>query len=327
MMMMMIVAVVAVVVVARGRGGGGGRRRDRAHCFVFLFFEQLGELLLANVAELVDAFLDLEALREVDIALFQRMPVPVGIGGSWAVEAVDECLADFLELDARGIAQAVEGVLGTAGARGDIDNHDHLDLVVVVEKGLAQDRSELCGAEGHMAAVHVHGADAFLECKQRLVDFCTLEPGLPVGIHCVDAALTARQINQTELAKERRIVIAAATTGPGGSTGLERDLEDSVRARALIVCRCCPNGPCCCANVDCLDELCDGADAFLRASHDAHCAFCVLIEAEPSLSIEQIKQLSSVDFIVRHKHTDIFCLVILVSQSFKDLLCGHLINP
>lgn len=67
-------------------------------------------------------------------------------------------------------------------ARGDAGNHDNLRVATVVptEEGVTQHHGELGGAERHMCALHVDGADALLQREERLVDLRSLDTALAV---------------------------------------------------------------------------------------------------------------------------------------------------
>lgn len=51
-----------------------------------------------------------------------------------------------------------------------------------------------------MILAQIQGANAFLECEERFVDFCSIDFGLFVLIECICSPLAACQVNKGYLA-------------------------------------------------------------------------------------------------------------------------------
>ena len=112
------------------------------------------------------------------------------------------------------VPQSVQRVLRTVRSWRDIRDHSCL---AIPDEGIFEHLGQLRPSERGMLLVEIERTYAFLQGQKGLVNLRSVNLRLFICMHCVSTALTACQINKTDLTVQSAVV-------------LEHHLHDSMRA-------------------------------------------------------------------------------------------------
>ena len=96
------------------------------------------------------------------------------------------------------VPERIHCVLRRRTVRRDVADHDR---IAVPDKGVLEDHRKFAPSKRSVAFALVQRSDAFLQRKQRLIDFSSIDFGLFALVHVIGTPLVAGQIDEGDFAE------------------------------------------------------------------------------------------------------------------------------